>query len=92
MSLPPARARSACWRSATGDLLVVVSSTAIGNIRERVAGIDAAIVDVAGAQAELIEAGNEVAEIAAAVVRPAGAGAAADRHLHPEQRADARDA
>ena len=45
----------------------MVSSTAIGNIRERVAGIDAAIIDVAGARADVVEAGNEVAEIAAAV-------------------------
>ena len=49
------------------NLLVVVSSTAIGNIRERLAGIDAAIIDVAGAHADVVEAGNEVAEIAAAV-------------------------
>ena len=30
-------------------------------------GIDAAIIDVAGARADVVEAGNEVAEIAAAV-------------------------
>ena len=72
------------------QLLVVVSSTAIGNIRERVAGIDAAIADVPGARAELIEAGNEVEAIAAGGDRPAGPPAAADGDLHAQQRADPR--
>lgn len=49
------------------QLLVVVSWTTIGNIRERVAGIDTAIADVQGARAELIEAGNDVEAIAEAL-------------------------
>lgn len=49
-------------------LLIVISSTVIGNIRERLAGIDAAIADVPGARAEVLEAGFEVSEIAEAVV------------------------
>jgi len=49
------------------QLLVVVSWTTIGNIRERVAGIDTAIADVQGARAELIEAGNDVEAIAQAL-------------------------
>jgi LacI family transcriptional regulator len=49
-------------------LLVVASSTTLGNIRERVAGIDAAIADVGGgACAEMLEAGFELGPIARAV-------------------------
>jgi LacI family transcriptional regulator len=54
------------------QILVVVSSTAIGNIRERLAGIDTAIADVAGARAEVIEAGNDVAVIAQALAARLG--------------------
>ena len=45
-------------------LLVVASSTALGNIRERLTGIDAAIAAAPDAQAEVIEAGFEQEEIA----------------------------
>ena len=40
MSPPPARGRSACWRWAIAGCWWWRPSTAIGNIRERVAGID----------------------------------------------------
>jgi LacI family transcriptional regulator len=45
-------------------LLVVASSTALGNIRERLTGIDAAIAAFPGAHAEVIEAGFDQEEIA----------------------------
>jgi LacI family transcriptional regulator len=48
-------------------LLLVASTTAIGNIRERVAGVQAAIAATAGSAAELVEAGFELETIAAAV-------------------------
>jgi DNA-binding LacI/PurR family transcriptional regulator len=53
-------------------LLVVASSTALGNIRERVAGVDAAVAGVDGARAQLIEAGFNLGEIAAAVAAQLG--------------------
>ena len=48
-------------------LLVVASSIAICNTRERVVGINEALAGVGGAHAELIEAGFEVEGITAAV-------------------------
>ncbi len=45
-------------------LLVVVSLIDIGNIRERLAGIDAAIADVPGARADVIETSTDVTEVA----------------------------
>lgn len=45
-------------------LLVVASAVAIGNVRERLAGIDVAIAEVPDASAELLEAGIEIDEVA----------------------------
>ena len=45
-------------------LLVVASSTALGNIRERLSGIDAAMAAVPDARAEVLEVGFEPEEIA----------------------------
>jgi LacI family transcriptional regulator len=66
-----AAARAGAWkllRLGHRAVLVVASSTTLGNIRERVAGIDAALADVGGdAHAELLEAGFELGPIARAV-------------------------
>ena len=45
-------------------LLVVASSTALANIRERLAGVDTVIADFPGAGVDVIEAGFEQEEIA----------------------------
>ena len=67
MSPPPTRARSACWKWATGNLLVVVSSTAHRQY-SRAPGRHRRRDHRRGRRAGgLVEAGNEVAEIAAAV-------------------------
>ncbi len=49
------------------SILVVVASIEIGNIRERLVGIDSAVADVPGARSEVIEAGVELTDIAAAI-------------------------
>ena len=48
-------------------ILLVVSAVSIGNVRERVAGVDEAVAAVPGAMVELLEAGLELDDIAAAV-------------------------
>ena len=53
-------------------LLVVASKISIGNVRERLAGVDVAVAEVPDASAELLEAGIEVDEIAAAVTERLG--------------------
>jgi DNA-binding LacI/PurR family transcriptional regulator len=50
-------------------ILLVISAVSIGNVRERVAGVDEAVSAVPGAQAELLEAGLEVEGIAEAVAK-----------------------